>query len=597
MRVTGLPVEAELTALFERVRRRTDGEVADYIPALAEARPEWFGVSLVTVDGGAYHLGDCDREFTIQSVSKPFVLGLALDEHGVDGVTERVGVEPSGDPFNAIEVDLVTHRPYNPMVNSGAIVTTSLVMGAGTDPVEPILRGFGRFAGRQLGIDEAVYASESATGDRNRAIGYLLSNFNMLRGDVPATLDAYFRQCSILVNTRDLATMGATLANRGVNPVTGRRALREEHVTKVLSVMATCGMYDYAGEWVFRVGLPAKSGVSGAVVAVLPGECAVAIYSPPLDEHGNSVRGIAFAEELSHRFGLHLMGSSPNTRSVIRRTYTAARVHSMRTRTAVEYTILRQTGQIVRVLEIQGDLRFGTVETLGRVVAEVVDQASWLVLDMTRVGAVDGAVVPLLRSLADVASASGAQLVLAGLPATLWGQVNAEEFVDVDMALEWCEHELLEAAGHRSAEEVDDLAACELFDGLGGARVDAIRGLGWFKTLAPRETIFREGDPADSIYFLVSGRVDVRLVNSESEIRIATLGPASVFGEVGALNGGTRSSSCVAVTAARCWAIKWRDLREACADDPAALEHLLTNVARTLAGRLHRADDERRALR
>ena len=334
-----LPLDAELAAVFEKVRRRQGGEVATYIPALAQADPDLFGVSLMTVDGGSYNLGDSEQPFTIQSVSKPFAFGLALDEHGVNATLQRVGVEPSGDPFNAIELDLKTHRPFNPMVNTGAIVTTSLVKGESQpERTESILRGLSRFAGRRLEIDEDVFASERETGDRNFAIGYLLRNFGMLDADVGDVVETYFKQCSVLVTVRDLAVMGATLANRGVNPLTGKRALREEHVARVLSVMSTCGMYDYAGEWAFRVGLPAKSGVSGAVVAVLPGEFGLAVFSPPLDEHGNSVRGIAFAEELSARFSIHLMDRPPTARRVVRRTYRGDAVRSKRGRTAAENT-------------------------------------------------------------------------------------------------------------------------------------------------------------------------------------------------------------------------------------------------------------------
>ena len=417
-----LPLDAELFALFEKVRRRLGGEVASSIPALAKADPDWFGVSLVTVDGGSHHLGDSEQPFTIQSVSKPFVFGLALDEHGVGATLQRVGVEPSGDPFNAIELDLKTHRPFNPMVTTGAIVTTSLVKGqTQQDRTESILRGLSRFAGRGLDIDDDVFASERETWDRNFAIGYLLRNFGMLDADVHDVVEAYFKQCSVLVNAQDLALMGATLANRGVNPLTGKRTLREENVARVLSVMSTCGMYDYAGEWVFRVGLPAKSGVSGAVVAVLPGEFGLAVFSPPLDEHGNSVRGIAFTEELSARFGVHLMGTTPTARRVVRRTYRGDMVRSKRVRTAAENAVLRNHGSATHVIEVQGDLGFGATEALARVVQAELDGTSRLVIDFRRVGAVEPAVAQQLRAMADLVARAGADLVLAGFAAVAVG--------------------------------------------------------------------------------------------------------------------------------------------------------------------------------
>ena len=591
-----LPLDAELFALFEKVRRRGGGEVATYIPALAKADPDWFGVSLVTVDGGSYHLGDSEQPFTIQSVSKPFVFGLALDEHGVDATLQRVGVEPSGDPFNAIELDLKTHRPFNPMVNTGAIVTTSLVKGeTKQDRTESIVRGLSRFAGHGLQIDEDVFASERETGDRNFAIGYLLRNFGMLDADVGDVVEAYFKQCSVLVTARDLAVMGATLANRGVNPVTGQRALREEHVARVLSVMSTCGMYDYAGEWAFRVGLPAKSGVSGAVVAVLPGEFGLAVFSPPLDEHGNSVRGIAFAEELSARFGIHLMGTTPTARRVVRRTYRGDMVRSKRVRTAAEDVLLREHGAATHVIEVQGDLGFGATEALARAVQAELEGSRRLVIDLRRVGAVEPAVAKLLRSMAGLVEHAGAELVLAGLPESLWGRVPAHEFIDVDSALEWCEEAVLHEAGPADQPTIP-LAEVEILGGLGEAIIERIEAAGKRIVLAPGEAAFAEGDPAESIYLVLAGRVDVLLLHDRGTERVSSLGPGSTFGEIGALYGGLRSGTCVAATRTECLVVGWDQLRAICGEDPVVLDRFYLNLTRTLADRLRMADDERRAL-
>ncbi len=592
-----LPLEAELAAVFEKVRRRDGGEVATYIPALAKADPDWFGVSLMTVDGGSYSLGDSEEPFTIQSVSKPFAFGLALDEHGVSATLQRVGVEPSGDPFNAIELDLKTHRPFNPMVNTGAIVTTSLVKGeTQLERTESIVRGLSRFAGRRLEIDEDVFVSERETGDRNFAIGYLLRNFGMLDADVTDVVETYFKQCSLLVTARDLAVMGATLANRGINPVTGKRALREEHVARVLSVMSTCGMYDYAGEWAFRVGLPAKSGVSGAVVAVLPGEFGLAVFSPPLDEHGNSVRGIAFAEELSARFSIHLMGRSPTARRVVRRVYRGDVVRSKRGRSAAENALLRERGRETHVIEVEGDLGFGATEALSRAVQTELDgTARRLVIDLRRCGAIEPAVTKLLRALADQVAAAGAELVLASLPQSLWGRVPAYEFVDVECALEWCENQVLHDAG--IVDEVTvPLAEVEILAGLGATAIERIELAAQRVVLAPGEPAFVEGDPAADIYLVLGGRVDVLLTHDGATERVSSLGPGSVFGEIGALSGGLRSGSCVAAATTECLVIGWQELREICAQDPSVLDRFYTNLAMTVADRLRMADEERRAL-
>jgi glutaminase len=260
---------------------------------------ESFGIAVVTTDGHLFEVGDSRAAFTIQSISKPFAFGMALAQHGREVVMQRVGVEPSGNAYNAIAVD-ATNRPFNPMVNAGAIVTTGLIEAADFAAREAELtRGFAAFAGRELAFDEHVYESERSTGDRNRALAYLMRSFGMVDGDVDKTVDLYFRQCSLLVDSCALAVMAATLANHGVNPLTGERALDDECVENVLSVMASCGMYDYAGDWAYRVGLPAKSGVAGGVVAVLPGQVGIGVFSPLLDGKGNSVRGIEVCRRLA----------------------------------------------------------------------------------------------------------------------------------------------------------------------------------------------------------------------------------------------------------------------------------------------------------
>ena len=297
-----------ITTALDALRREcladgTGGALADYIPELSHADPEQFGIVLESHEGDAYTVGDSAAPFTIQSISKPFVLALALEDLGLDAVGARVGAEPSGEPFNAISLEPGTGRPANPMVNAGAILTTSLVDGG----FERIAAELSAFAGRELEVDEAVFASERRTGDRNRAIAHLMRGAGSLQGEVDDVLDTYFRQCSLLVTAGDLAVMAATLANAGRDPVSGARVVGEETAQHVLSVMAMCGMYDSAGRVVLRVGLPAKSGVSGGVLAVSPGQFGIGLFSPPLDARGNSVRGVLACERLAGRFGLHLL--------------------------------------------------------------------------------------------------------------------------------------------------------------------------------------------------------------------------------------------------------------------------------------------------
>lgn len=306
IRAVSSPFRTFLTNLHRRYQGVNEGAVADYIPELAKADPNWFGIAVATVGGDVYEVGDSRQEFTIQSAGKPFAYGLALETYGREAVLSRVGVEPTGDAFNAIVLDQASNRPFNPMVNAGAIATSGMVPGANpTDRLNATLDAFRQYAGRPLQVDASVYTSERTTGHRNRAIAHLMLNFGMVDANVDETLDLYFQQCSILVNARDLALMGATLANGGVHPLSGERAISGQYVKDVLSIMYTCGMYNYAGQWAYSVGIPAKSGVGGGIVAVVPRQLAIAVFSPQLDSRGNSVRGIRVCEELTARLGLH----------------------------------------------------------------------------------------------------------------------------------------------------------------------------------------------------------------------------------------------------------------------------------------------------
>lgn len=311
------PFRQYLNDLYEKYRTVNEGAIADYIPELALAKPEWFGVCAVTNSGQVFDVGNCTQLFTIQSISKAFVFGLALEDHGREYVNSRVGVEPTGEAFNAIVLDEATNRPCNPMVNAGAIATADLIKGDNsTERLKRLLAMFKRYTGREHDINVPVFLSEKATGYRNRAMAYLMLNFGMVSEKIDETLDLYFQQCSILVNAKDLAMMAATLANGGINPVTQERALDEHYVQDVISVMLTCGMYDASGEWTYRVGLPAKSGVGGGILAVSPGQLGIGTFSPLLDAKGNSVRGIHVCEDLSRDFGLHLFNAAQCDRNL-----------------------------------------------------------------------------------------------------------------------------------------------------------------------------------------------------------------------------------------------------------------------------------------
>ena len=294
--------------IYQEHKHFTEGELASYIPELGKVDPDGFAISVTTVDGQTITAGDKDKLFTIQSISKPFVFGLALEIHGLEHVRSRVNVEPTGEPFHSmIRLEESSKRPPNPLVNSGAIAMTSLIKGANPLAGQTRLKQmYELYTGRTLAMDESVYESERATGHRNRAIAHLMLHFGMVEPEVEETVDLYFRQCSFNINASDLSTMAATLANKGINPLTGKRAIAEEHVKSLLTLMLTCGLYTYAGEWAFNVGLPAKSGVSGGILASVPGKMGIGVYSPLVDSKGNSVRGVRVFKDLERALNLHI---------------------------------------------------------------------------------------------------------------------------------------------------------------------------------------------------------------------------------------------------------------------------------------------------
>jgi glutaminase len=398
-RLLGEAVDRVLAETLGEVAGRVrDGRVAEYIPELAEADPEAFGVSIASVLGRVYGAGDADAPFTIQSASKPFVYAFACEELGADAVHERVGVEPSGEPFNAISLD-ERGRPENPFINAGAIVTTSLVPAADADErFARIREALSRFAGRELDLDEDVYRSEAETGHRNRALaGLALAAGSLATDDVDAATDPYFRQCALVVTTRDLALMGATLANGGVHPLTRERVVGERTARDTLSVMATCGMYDRSGAWAFRVGMPAKSGVGGGIVAVGPGDFGVGVFAPPLDEAGNSARGVAMLEALSDRFGLHMFDHVAEPVSPV-----------------AEVDVDAESGTVT--FDLRGELDFVGVEQIvhdvGRVLAHT--DARRVRLDFGDVTAVAEIAEQVLGETAAAAGAAGVRVEVVG---------------------------------------------------------------------------------------------------------------------------------------------------------------------------------------
>jgi len=309
-------VEHLVQDAFERNRGVTEGTVADYIPALAVADPALFGVSVAEVNGAVHSAGDVGHAFSIQSISKAFVYALVCEELGHELALERVGVNNTGLAFNSVmAIELNDGHPMNPMVNAGALATTALVPGATADERWAFIQdGLSRFAGRRLELDTGVYESETATNQRNQAIARLLESYGRITADPVEVVDVYTRQCSLLVTARDLAVMGATLADGGVNPVTGERVVSQHVCRDTLAVMAASGLYEQSGEWLFEIGIPGKSGVAGGLVAIAPGKAGIGTFSPPLDAAGNSVRGQRATAFLSRSLGLNVFASGVHGR-------------------------------------------------------------------------------------------------------------------------------------------------------------------------------------------------------------------------------------------------------------------------------------------
>ena len=599
------PIEDFLKEVHQNCVADDSGQVATYIPELAKADPDWFGICLVTANGSVYEIGETRQEFTIQSISKPFVYGLALEDNGRDFTLDRVGVEPTGDAFNSISLDPGTGRPRNPMINAGAIATAGLI--AGKTPAsrfKRILETFSLYAGRELTLDEKVYQSESETGHRNRAIGHMLRNFDKLTGDPAPTTEIYFKQCSISVNCRDLGVMAATLANRGVNPLTGKQALRGEYVESVLSVMGTCGMYDYAGEWLYHVGIPAKSGVAGGVLAVLPGQIGIGVFSPKLDAHGNSVRGIRVCKELSRHLDLHLFNRPVVGKSTIRAKFTGAKFNSSHVRTAEEGQALRELGKVIHVYQLQGHLAFATTEPVVRDVLEAVDEIQFLILDMKRVLSLNESAGHLLHSLVSKLHAADKTVLFTHcehlsllrrmMKKKLAGQFDQlfSTYPDNDLALEWCEETLLENTRFAHAPNYKAKPAdYELLNDLSAADLKVLQPLLQSRTFKRSQFIISAGDAAREMFFLARGHVSV-LLPGEERHRIATFSPGMSFGEMAFLDGAPRSANIVADSDVECDMLSLEDFESLGKTHPAIKIKILEKLCLNLTGKLRKANRE-----
>ncbi len=593
------PVAQFLAACVAAHANNSDGAVANYIPELSKANPAHFGVALATTDGHVYEAGDSQVQFTIQSISKAFVFALALERLGHERVEATIGVEPSGEPFNSIHLN-GDNRPFNAMVNAGAIACSGLIHQiAGDLAFERILEALSSFAGRALDVDEQVFESERATGDRNRAIAFLLRNYDVVRGDVNAVLDVYFRQCSILVNARDLAVMAATLANRGINPITGEQVVSPYAVARTLSVMTSSGMYDYAGEWVYRVGIPAKSGVGGGIVAALPSQFGLGTFSPLLDSHGNSVRGLKVCEEFSSHFDLHVLNRNSDVRTSVIADYDIRGMSSRRNRQPSEQQILDERHKEIRVIELIGALSFASVDYVTRRLTRENPRPQFQIVDMRRVPTMTkGAGMLLAKSLAMLTN-TGTTVILSGLEKSSdeWAVIaplvadisKLRVFELLDEAIEWAEDQIIYLyGGYENAQESAGLSEHFLLSGLTEEEIAELASLTTPRRFQSGQRIITCGDAATSLFFLQAGMVSVKL---PSGVRLATLTQGMVFGEM-ALIEGPRHADVWADTAITCLELPLEEFRKFRDKSPAIGERIARNLAAILARRLIAANNK-----
>ncbi|NLG55881.1 MAG: glutaminase A [Rhodococcus sp.] len=577
----GNVVDELIERVYQYALDSRDGEVAGYIPELAAVPPDSFGICIATVDGHVYERGDTRTPLTIQSISKPFTYALALADRGRAAVADKIDVEPSGEPFNEISLDPTTEHPRNPMINAGAITSASLVAGA--DPAERFERiraAYSAYAGRELTLNEDVYQSEARTGHRNRAIGYMLRSFDIITDDVDDVLDLYFRQCSIDVTCRDLSLMAATLANNGTNPRTGVEAAEPALVEHVLSVMATCGMYDEAGAWLTEVGMPAKSGVGGGIIAVLPGQVGIAVYSPRLDEHGNSVRGVHSCYELSRNLELHFLHVTRASRSSIRAKYALAESQSRMWRSDEERALLQDVGTRAIVYELHGDLLFAGAEIAVREMANDArgdtsndenadsgnpDSANPDLGSTDKRPAVEVMIIDVRRvdDMSSVASkmlaAERAHLLSRGVSVALVDpegilspalsdtddttgtdktsndveRGDVQTFADLDTALQWGEDALISRHGDTSRPHDIELNDHPLIAKLSDDQREALTSALEIVQFPNGDAISVSGSKSAGLHLVLSGRVASTLTDNRGvEHNIITLTAGSTFGEL-----------------------------------------------------------------
>ncbi|SNC65117.1 L-glutaminase [Kytococcus aerolatus] len=606
------PLDDLLARVHARFRDHADGETAAFVKALGTVDETDFGIALTTVDGHTYTHGQATTEFAIQSISKAFTYAVALADSGFEAVDAVIDVEPSGEAFNEISLQEGSGRPSNAMINAGAIAATSLVAGRSSNPYvedgaslytpdqgasshdettgrtsaatptdgtraatptggvsadaptgpregetrrERLRRAFSTMADRELTVNPEVLAFEREDGDRNLALAHLMRSFGLISEGPEAIADDYFAACSIDVTVTDLSMMATLLATGGIHPRTGRRLLDQAVVDRVLGVMTTCGMYDDAGEWIVRVGLPAKSGVGGGIIAVVPGQVGLAVYSPLLDQHGNSERGVLACEALSDALDLHLMRGARVRHAAVRSSYPVSDTPSGVRRAPAAERLLTEHGDRSRVVEIQGELGFGPAESVMRQLSRLTEVDA-VVLDVRRVTEVtrfareglvrvaaehadEGRLVVLVDDSGHVFTEDATERLTTRTTSPPDGSRRNQPGVIVRRqrraAIEAVEDFLLSRHGDEDLRpETIEVSDAILMTALDPADVEQLEEIMRPRTHREGDVIIEEGQDFAGIHVVVTGSVQTTHADEDDEEhRVNVLGPGSSFGEFG----------------------------------------------------------------
>ena len=591
-----LPLDIFLKNIYSNVLLNKSGKTADYIPELSRANPDQFGVALASSDGYIHEIGDSLQEFTIQSISKAFAYSLALELVGEKEVNKIIGVEPSGEAFNSIRFQN-DNRPFNPMINAGAIACTALICSVEKSKAfKKIQKIMSDFAGRNLSLDEKVFKSENATGDRNRAIAWLLKNNKIIKTNVEQSLVTYFKQCSLLVSARDLATMGATLACNGINPVTKKRVISVENALKTMSIMVSSGMYDYSGEWVYRVGFPAKSGVGGGIIAALPSQFGLGTFSPPLDRQGNSVRGIEVCKRISSYYNLHILEIEGNIKDSIVASYNLQNIRSSTERKEKNIKILEKFGAKAHVYELAGSINFMSVDYIVRRLQEL-DEKEVIILSMRKVSQLSSGADKLLDAFIQTLNSLSTKIIFSDIEfnSQTWNKIfgslgNMEDnktrlFENNNEAIRWVEDFLIQK--YSTDEKVninENLKEQFLFKALSNSDLDFLKERMIEKKFKKNVKIISKGDEADGIYFLQSGKVDIAINVQKS---LTTLNAGTCFGEFALIEPKSkRSANVITLTECTCFYLPLKILDSIQQSRKKIIETLLKNLALLLIKRL-----------